>query len=80
MNKPIAAKTVTPAHDQQAYTLGLDALLAKIAEGEAERERERTLPHPQIDLIRQARLGARLAGIAVVVCAMALIGRPSGVD
>jgi alkylation response protein AidB-like acyl-CoA dehydrogenase len=58
MNKPVAADALIPARDVQPHTLELDALLAKIAEGEPERERERILPHPQIDLIRKARLGA----------------------
>jgi alkylation response protein AidB-like acyl-CoA dehydrogenase len=36
----------------------LDALLNRIAEGASDRERERTLPFPEVDLIRKARLGA----------------------
>lgn len=58
MNKPVSAKTLTPEHDVQLHALELDTLLAKIAEGEAERERQRVLPHDQIGLIKQARLGA----------------------
>lgn len=55
MNKPVSADTFT--HDR-SERLDVDTLLARIAQGEAERERERTLPHDQIALIKQARLGA----------------------
>lgn len=41
-----------------ARSAALDALLAVIAEGAAERELNRTQPFDQIDLIRQSRLGA----------------------
>lgn len=58
MNKPVSAKTLTSEHDIQLPALQLDTLLAAIAEGESERERERILPHQQIALIKQARLGA----------------------
>jgi alkylation response protein AidB-like acyl-CoA dehydrogenase len=58
MNKPVSAKTLTSEHDIQLPALELDALLAAIAVGESERERERILPHQQIALIKQARLGA----------------------
>jgi hypothetical protein len=37
---------------------GLDALLARIGEGAAERERDRTPPHAEVALLRAARLGA----------------------
>jgi alkylation response protein AidB-like acyl-CoA dehydrogenase len=58
MNKPLAADALTTERDVPLHTLGLEVLLARIAEGEAERERERRLPHQQIDLIKKARLGA----------------------
>jgi alkylation response protein AidB-like acyl-CoA dehydrogenase len=58
MNKPVSTKTLTTKHDIQLHAVDLDALLAEIAEGESERERERILPHKQIGLIKQARLGA----------------------
>jgi alkylation response protein AidB-like acyl-CoA dehydrogenase len=58
MNKPVSTKTLTTEHDIQLHAVELDALLAEIAEGESERERERILPHQQIGLIKQARLGA----------------------
>jgi alkylation response protein AidB-like acyl-CoA dehydrogenase len=41
-----------------AHSRELAALLAFIGEGASDRERERTLPHPVIDAIREARLGA----------------------
>jgi alkylation response protein AidB-like acyl-CoA dehydrogenase len=58
MNKPVSAKTLTSEPDIQLPAFELDALLAAIAAGESERERERILPHQQIALIKQARLGA----------------------
>jgi alkylation response protein AidB-like acyl-CoA dehydrogenase len=58
MNKSVAAKTLTSERNVPPHTLELDALLAQIADGESERERERILPHRQIALIKQARLGA----------------------
>jgi len=58
MNKPVSAKTLTSEHNVQPHALDLDSLLAQIAAGESERERERILPHQQIGLVKQARLGA----------------------
>jgi len=58
MNKPVSAKTLTSEANVPLHALDLDSLLAKIADGESERERERILPHHQISLIKQARLGA----------------------
>ena len=58
MNKPIAAHTLGDSHPLAPQSPDLDALLDRIAEGAGERERERILPFPEIDLIRKARLGA----------------------
>jgi alkylation response protein AidB-like acyl-CoA dehydrogenase len=58
MNKPIAAHALERSHPLALRSPDLDALLNRIAEGASERERERTLPFPEIDLIRKARLGA----------------------
>jgi alkylation response protein AidB-like acyl-CoA dehydrogenase len=65
MNKPIAALSLESSNPLDRSSLGLEALLKQIAEGENERERERILPFPAIDLIRRARLGAlRLPAVA----------------
>jgi alkylation response protein AidB-like acyl-CoA dehydrogenase len=58
MNKPISTSALTSEGKVSLHTIDFDALLAAIAEGESERERERILPHQPIDLIKQARLGA----------------------
>jgi alkylation response protein AidB-like acyl-CoA dehydrogenase len=58
MNKPVSAKSFSSERSVQLHAIELDTLLARIAEGEAERERERILPHQQIELIKSARLGA----------------------
>ena len=58
MNKPISAHSLDRSHPLDLRSPDLDALLNRIAEGASERERERTLPFPEIDLIRKARLGA----------------------
>jgi len=58
MNKPIAANALERSHPLALRSPDLDALLNRITEGASERERERTLPFPEIDLIRKARLGA----------------------
>jgi alkylation response protein AidB-like acyl-CoA dehydrogenase len=58
MNKPISAHSLEPSHPLDLRSPELDALLNRIAEGASDRERERTLPFPEIDLIRKARLGA----------------------
>lgn len=58
MNKPVSAQSFASQSPLDLKSLDLDAIFADIATGEAERERERILPHKQIDLIRKARLGA----------------------
>jgi alkylation response protein AidB-like acyl-CoA dehydrogenase len=58
MNKPVPAPSLEHAHRLDLRSPELDALLNRIAEGASDRERERTLPFPEIDLIRKARLGA----------------------
>ena len=58
MNKPISAHSLEPSHPLDLRSPDLDALLNRIAEGASDRERERTLPFPEIALIRKARLGA----------------------
>jgi alkylation response protein AidB-like acyl-CoA dehydrogenase len=58
MNKPVAANILTSERNVPLQTGDLDSLLAQIADGESERERERILPRQQIDLIKTARLGA----------------------
>jgi alkylation response protein AidB-like acyl-CoA dehydrogenase len=58
MNKPVPATSLEHSHRLDLRSPDLDALLDRIAEGASDRERERTLPFPEIDLIRKARLGA----------------------
>jgi alkylation response protein AidB-like acyl-CoA dehydrogenase len=58
MNKPLAASSLAPSSPIDLRSSELGSLLAKIAEGESERERERILPFDAIDLIRSAKLGA----------------------
>jgi alkylation response protein AidB-like acyl-CoA dehydrogenase len=58
MNKPVPALSLEHSQRLDLRSPDLDALLNGIAEGASDRERERTLPFPQIDLIRKARLGA----------------------
>ena len=58
MNKPISTSALTSEGNVSLHTIDFDTLLAAIAEGESERERERILPHQPIDLIKQARFGA----------------------
>jgi alkylation response protein AidB-like acyl-CoA dehydrogenase len=58
MNKPISAHSLDRSQPLDLHSADLDALLDRIAEGASDRERERTLPFPEIDLIRKARLGA----------------------
>jgi alkylation response protein AidB-like acyl-CoA dehydrogenase len=58
MNKPLSATSLSPSRHIDLRSSGLETLLAEIAEGESERERERTLPFEAIDLIRRAKLGA----------------------
>jgi alkylation response protein AidB-like acyl-CoA dehydrogenase len=57
MNKPVPAISLERSH-RLLRSPELGALLNRIAEGASDRERERTLPFPEIDLIRKARLGA----------------------
>ena len=56
MNKPLAAASLAPSRPVDLSSSELDSLLARIAEGES--ERERVLPFDAIDLIRRAKLGA----------------------
>jgi alkylation response protein AidB-like acyl-CoA dehydrogenase len=58
MNKPVSAINLAPSRQVDLRSSELDTLLAQIAEGESERERERVLPFDAIDLIRRAKLGA----------------------
>jgi alkylation response protein AidB-like acyl-CoA dehydrogenase len=58
MNKPLSATSLAPSRQVDLRSSELDSLLAQIAAGESERERERILPFEAIDLIRHARLGA----------------------
>jgi alkylation response protein AidB-like acyl-CoA dehydrogenase len=58
MNKPVSATSLDPSRPVDLRSSELDDLLAQIAKGESERERERVLPFDAIDLIRRARLGA----------------------
>ena len=58
MNKPVPAPSLQHAYRLDLGSPDLDALLNRITEGASDRERERTLPFPEIDLIRKARLGA----------------------
>ncbi|MGY3595260.1 alkylation response protein AidB-like acyl-CoA dehydrogenase [Bradyrhizobium sp. USDA 4341] len=58
MNKPISATSLQPSDRLDSQSPDIDALLSRIAEGAAHRERERILPFAEVDLIRKARLGA----------------------
>src|ERR1700716_3544470 len=58
MNKPVPVISLEHSNRLDLHSPDLDALLNRIAEGASDRERERTLPFPEIDLIRKARLGA----------------------
>ena len=58
MNKPLSATSLEPSDRLRSHAPNIDALLGRIAEGAADRERERVLPFAQVDLIRKARLGA----------------------
>jgi alkylation response protein AidB-like acyl-CoA dehydrogenase len=55
MNKHPSRDTFEPSTSSPS---GLQALYDHIAAGEAERERERILPHDIVDLIRRSRIGA----------------------
>jgi len=58
MNKPVSTLNLASSRPLGLHSPDLDTLLKQIAEDESERERKRILPHPVIDLIRKARLGA----------------------
>ncbi|MGL3213636.1 acyl-CoA dehydrogenase family protein [Bradyrhizobium sp. BR 1433] len=58
MNKPLSATSLEPSDRLRSHAPDIDALFGRIAEGAADRERERVLPFAQVDLIRKARLGA----------------------
>jgi alkylation response protein AidB-like acyl-CoA dehydrogenase len=58
MNKPVSAISLQPSDRLDSQSPDIDALLGRIAEGAAHRERERILPFAEVDLIRKARLGA----------------------
>ncbi|MBR1203757.1 MULTISPECIES: acyl-CoA dehydrogenase family protein [unclassified Bradyrhizobium] len=58
MNKPVSATSLQPSDRLDSQSPDIDALLSRIAEGAAHRERERILPFAEVDLIRKARLGA----------------------
>lgn len=58
MNAIAAAAQFEHAAIPRLGTPALTELLATIAEGASERDRTRTLPFEQIDLVRQSRLGA----------------------
>jgi alkylation response protein AidB-like acyl-CoA dehydrogenase len=58
MNKPARSHAFDLAQPLTIDSPDLQALFDHIAQGEAERERERVLPYDQIDLIRRSRLGA----------------------
>jgi alkylation response protein AidB-like acyl-CoA dehydrogenase len=58
MNTPVPATSLEHSHRLDLRSPDLDALLDRITEGASDRERERTLPFLEIDLIRKARLGA----------------------
>ncbi|MGJ5203445.1 acyl-CoA dehydrogenase family protein [Bradyrhizobium sp. HKCCYLR20261] len=64
MNKPVSTKTLIADTSLPLAAETLDQLLAAIADGESERERERILPHQQIAMIKQARLGALRLSVA----------------
>ena len=58
MNRPVSATSLAPTRQVDLRSPEVGKLLAQIAEGESERERERILPFEAIDLIRRAKLGA----------------------
>jgi alkylation response protein AidB-like acyl-CoA dehydrogenase len=58
MNKPLFATGLAPSSQVDLRSSELEDLLAGIAEGESERERDRVLPFAAIDLVRRAKLGA----------------------
>lgn len=58
MNKPLTTSSLQTSQPSSASPRELQKLFDQIAEGAAERERERILPHDIVDLIRQSRFGA----------------------
>ncbi|WP_050405198.1 acyl-CoA dehydrogenase family protein [Bradyrhizobium embrapense] len=58
MNKPVSASSLQPSDRLDSQSPDIDALLSRIAEAAGQRERERILPFAEVDLIRNARLGA----------------------
>lgn len=58
MNKPLSSLSFRFPQPLSAHSSDWQILFDHIAEGEAERERERVLPHDAIDLIRRSRFGA----------------------
>jgi alkylation response protein AidB-like acyl-CoA dehydrogenase len=58
MNKPLKTSAVQIPQSRAVYSSELQRLFDQIAEGAAERERERILPYDIVELIREARLGA----------------------
>ncbi len=58
MNKPLSTTGLAPSSQVNLRSSELEDLLAGIAEGESERERDRVLPFGAVDLIRRAKLGA----------------------
>lgn len=56
MNEPVSTVDLASSRPLGLHSPELDTLLKQIAEDES--KRERVLPHPVIDLIRKARLGA----------------------
>ncbi|WP_342727765.1 acyl-CoA dehydrogenase family protein [Bradyrhizobium sp. B097] len=58
MNKPISATSLQPSDRLDSRPPDIEALLSRITEGAAHRERERILPFAEVDLIRKAHLGA----------------------
>lgn len=64
MNKPTSDLPFSLPTSLTVGGPGLSRLFDHIAEGAAERERDRILPYESIDLIRQARLGALRISLA----------------
>lgn len=58
MNKPVTENSLRFSQPLKSGSADLRKLFEYIAKGSSERERDRVLPHEQIDLIRQSRLGA----------------------
>jgi alkylation response protein AidB-like acyl-CoA dehydrogenase len=58
MNQPLSSDSFRFSQPLNAHSSDWQPLFDHIAQGEAARERDRTLPYEQIDLIRRSRLGA----------------------